>query len=131
LRKGWHSISKMILGCLLLLASAALAQEQPGNPEYSWLNGKWKGRSLSNAPFEMELRVMNDNEVKGSGVLQDRQTGRLRPVAASIAGVVKGTKVTLDVDYGGTDKYKLRFSYVDGKLRLKRKNDEVDYDKIE
>src|SRR5262247_1208915 len=75
MRKGWHSISKMILGCLLLLASVALAQEQPGNPEYSWLNGKWKGRSLSNAPFEMELRVMNDNEVKGSGVLQDRVEG--------------------------------------------------------
>jgi len=122
----------MILCCLFLFAAGivGVAQERPGNPDYSWLNGKWKGLSLSNAPFEMELRVMNDNEVKGSGVLQDRQTGRLRPVAASIAGVVKGNKLALDVNYG-SEKYKYYFSYVDGNLRLKRKSDEVDSQKIE
>ncbi len=128
MRKSCRSISRVMFGCLFLLATVAVAQEQPGNPDYNWLNGKWRGPALAGGTLEMELRVVNDNEVKGSGAIRVGPKGTVKPL---ITGVVQGDKVNLVTSYPGGREYKYRFTYTDGKLRLKRKDDEVDYDKVE
>jgi hypothetical protein len=80
----------------LIVATTTAAQEQPGSPAYQWLNGKWEGPAPGGGMMELDLRVVNDNQITGSGQARViRDTGRgYRP---RVVGSVAGDKVTLDL----------------------------------
>jgi hypothetical protein len=76
----------VILGCLFLLGlgTLAAAQEQPGNPDYNWPNGKWRGPGSR----ELNLKVVNGNQVTGTQTNQIGTGGGRKfshsPIAATV-----------------------------------------------
>ena len=48
---------------LVVSACATIGPEKPGNPLYSWLNGRWR-----TGPVELHFRVVNDNQVVGDAI---------------------------------------------------------------
>jgi hypothetical protein len=118
----------VILCCAFLLAggSVAVAQDQPGNPAYDWLNGKWRGPGSR----ELDLKVVNGNQVTGT-VTDQIMTGGGRKLSHSpIAGAVDGDAVELTLLYQGRQ-VKFRLSHVEGTLKGKSKGEEVVYKKME
>lgn len=92
-----------------------VAQESPGNPEYSWLNGKWSGPAPAGGILQMDLKVINGNQIVGSGHV--RTGGTKRGARPSITGTVNNNQVELELFYPRTNNtVRLRLSFVDGTL---------------
>lgn len=66
------------------------AFQRPGNPEYGWLNGKWRGLAPSGGELMLGLQVVNANEVVGSATIEGTHIA-----PAKISGSVNGEKVEL------------------------------------
>jgi len=99
---------------MVAFSAIAMSQEQPGKPASTWLTGKWAGKTKTGDELVMDLRVEGDNEVKGTGVVQQGGNKRLHPI---INGTVHGDKVVLEARYPSTGtvvRYVLAF--VDGTL---------------
>jgi hypothetical protein len=140
-----RAISAVIIGILFVIASVALgqAQEKPGNPDYKWLNGKWQGvweSPKTDGTFIMNLQVVNDNQIKGSGVVRRSPRGEKRGSTSNntIAGSVNGNAVELIIAPGTeTEGRKFSLSHVDGVLkgmrvdRGNRKENEQIFNKVE
>lgn len=101
---------------LLLATGSATAQSQqpqPGDPKYSWLNGKWENRSKVQL---IELRVINGNELVGSSTLQYSD-----PRPGEVQGPLQGKIIDDEtIEFGvawprGTTNYVLK-RQVDGSL---------------
>ena len=126
--KSWRSISKLIFGCLFLLAlgTLAAAQDQPGNPAYDWLNGKWRGPGSR----ELSLKVVNGNQVTGTQSQQIGTGGGRKFSHSPISRTVEGDTVELTLLLQDRQ-VKFRLSHVEGQLKGKSKGEEVVYKKIE
>jgi hypothetical protein len=60
----------LLISLLVLLARYDIrAQEKPGNPEYSWLVGKWSGTPALGGSMTIDFHVVNGNEIKGKAWL--------------------------------------------------------------
>jgi hypothetical protein len=86
-----------VLVSTLFLVSFAAAQDKPGDPEYTWLNGKWSGQPPAGGDLQMTLRVENGNQIKGEGLVPGG--GRRSAVHPFITGAVIENKVTLDTNF--------------------------------
>jgi hypothetical protein len=95
-----------------LVSSVAIAPGQGLNQNYGWLNGTWEGRPPLGGTMRMELQVVNGNQVKGSGFID--QPGRKR-VNRPVEGTVDGDKVEISF-FGGRDTAKFVLTFVDGAL---------------
>lgn len=129
----WHSISRVILGFLFLLALETLvaAQDQPGNPDYSWLNGKWRGPApVVGGSTEMNLQVVNDNQVKGSETFQRNVGGGRKDVRNPISGTVSGDSVELTF-MRAQGQVKLQLNRAGDTLKGKFRQEEVVYKKTQ
>lgn len=128
-RMGWMVILVFILG--LIAATTNAAQEQPGNPAHQWLNGKWEGPAPGGGMIEIDLRVVNDNQITGSG--QVRITvGKGRGYRPYIVGSVVGDKVTLELQNPNSgNNVNLDLVRAEGVLKGTRKGEEVVYKKLE
>ena len=76
-------------------AITTATREQPGNPAYQWLKGKWEGPAPGRGMMELDLRVVNDNQV--TEPRQVRITDKGKSYWPYIVGSVVGDKVTLDL----------------------------------
>jgi hypothetical protein len=127
-RIGWIVILVFIVG--LIAATTPAAQEQPGNPAYQWLNGKWEGPAPGGGRMELDLRVVNDNQIGGSG--QVRGAGKGNGYRPHVVGSVAGDSVTLDLQNPNSgNNVKLDFVRTEGALKGARKGEEVVYRKLE
>src|SRR5262245_38898131 len=100
MRKSWQSISGTIFCCLLLLSSGipALAQDQAGNPDYSWLNGKWRGPApVVGGSTELNLKVVSDNQVEGFEALEKNLGRGKQTVRYPITGTVNGEIIDISI----------------------------------
>jgi hypothetical protein len=80
--------------------------------------------------MEMTLKVVNDNQITGSGEVRGVARGKGRAYHPVIAGTVEGEKVTLDLHNPRSgNNVKLELSRVDGMLKGSRKGEEVVYKK--
>ncbi|HEV8344548.1 MAG TPA: hypothetical protein VGR30_19500 [Candidatus Binatia bacterium] len=112
----------------LSLSCTSAAAQESGNPAYSWVNGKWTGPAPGGGELEMDLRLINDNQVAGSG--QIRGAGGAKGYRPVITGIVKGERVTLDLrNPNSGNNVKLELSLVDGTLKGTRKGEEVVFKK--
>ena len=68
---------KILTRCLLISVLVLLvryeteAQEKPGEPEYSWLAGKWSGTPAMGGSMTIDFQIVNGNEIKGKAWLQN------------------------------------------------------------
>lgn len=116
----------LVLG--LISVTTATAQEQPGNPAYQWLNGRWEGPAPGGDMMEIELRVFNDNQITGSGHV--RVTGKGKGYRPYIVGSVVGDKVTLDLQNPNSgNNVRLDLVRAEGVLKGTRKGEEVVFKK--
>jgi len=122
-------IALAILSALFLsfsVVSAVVAAEQPGNPAYIWLNGKWTGPAPGGGTLEMELRVVNDNQITGSA----RIAGGRKGYSPSVSGSVNNDKVQLELyNPSSGNNVKFDLSSVEGILKGTRKGEEVTFKK--
>ena len=131
MRKSWYAISGATFGCLFLLGMAivALAQDQASKPDYSWLNGKWRGPSpVFGGSTEFNLKVVSDNPVEGFEALE-RNLGRgKQTVRYPITGTVNGEIIDISIlrDRG---QVKLQLIHAEDSLKGKYKGEEVIYKK--
>jgi hypothetical protein len=110
-------------------AVSQAAQEQPGNPAHQWLNGKWEGPAPGGGIMVLELRVVNDNQIAGSG--STPRVGKGKSYQPTIAGLVAGDKVTLDLQNPSSgNNVKLELVRTDGELKGERRGEEVVYKKL-
>jgi hypothetical protein len=87
-----------------------------------------RGPAPGGGTMEMTLKVVNDNQITGSG--QIRGAGKGKGYRPDIAGMVEGEKVTLDLQNPRSgNNVKLELSRFDGILRGSRKGEEVVYKK--
>ena len=128
-RIGWMVTLVFIVA--LIVATTTAAQEQPGNPTYQWLNGKWEGPVPGGGTMELDLRVVDDNQITGSGqvrIIRDKGRG-YRP---RVVGSVVGDQVTLDLQNPNSgNNVKLDLVRTDGALKGTRKGEEVVYRKAD
>jgi hypothetical protein len=111
-------MSKRILSVGLAVAlfwssAIVLAQEQAPK-DYNWLNGMWEGAAPGGGTMQMELKVDNGNQVKGSGHIVQR--GSRQQATRQIEGTVNGNKVEFEF-FGANRPVKYVLTFVDGELR--------------
>jgi hypothetical protein len=124
----WLTVLLIISGLIAPIATAA--QEQPGNPAYQWLNGKWDGPAPGGGMMELDLHVINDNQITGTG--QVRSTGKGKGYRPYVVGSVVGDKVTLDLrNPNSGNNLKLELLRADDTLKGERKGEEVVYKKVQ
>ena len=128
-RIGWMVILGFILG--VIAATTTAAQEQPGNAAYQWLNGKWEGPAPGGGMMELDLRVVNDNQITGSGRIRIT-AGRGRGYRPYVVGSVAGDKVTLDLQNPSSgNNIKLDLVRAEGALKGTLRGEEIVYKKLE
>jgi len=114
---------------LLALGTLAAAQDQAGKPDYSWLNGKWRGPApVVGGSTELNLKVVSDNQVEGFEALE-RNLGRgKQTVRYPITGTVNGEIIDLSIlrDRG---RVKLQLKHAEETLTGKFGAEEVVYKK--
>ncbi len=97
-----------------LFIGAVFAQDQ-SSTDYSWINGKWQGPDWQGGMLVMDLRVVNGNQIKGSGRLPG--PGKRVGVSTIITGTVDADKVDLEsLGQSSHITTKYVFSLVDGAL---------------
>jgi hypothetical protein len=66
---------KILTKCLLISMLVLLvrydirAADKPGNPDYSWLAGKWSGTPALGGSMTIDFHIVNGNEIKGKAWL--------------------------------------------------------------
>jgi hypothetical protein len=98
---------------LFAFSAFGAAQDQRPSPNNRWLDGKWIGQSAIVGEMELTLRVVNGNQVKGSGRVRQAR----RPIRTIVTGTVNDGEVKL-VSYNPFSRVTTQFllSLVDGVL---------------
>lgn len=92
---------------LLAVILFGCATYQPGDPKYSWLNGKWITHRSSGWITELDLRVVDGNKVTGTNI---QTTPDGAQGFGDVSGKVEGDKVNFEVYFprsGNTYTYTL------------------------
>ncbi|HEY1373320.1 MAG TPA: hypothetical protein VGH50_12685 [Candidatus Binatia bacterium] len=100
------------LTATIFFVTIVLAQEK-GTSDYGWLNGKWEGTPPQGGKVQMDMRVTNGNQVKGTGFIV--QTGIRSKNTRQVEGIVDRDKVELTY-FGVNETIKYDLKFVDDKL---------------
>lgn len=125
-------MNRLVAVVLSLLCSSAVlmssvsAAEQPGDSTHSWLNGRWTGPAPGGGSLEMDIRVVNQNQIKGTA----RIAGGRRGYNPSVSGTVNGDRIQLELyNPGSGNNVKFDLTRVNGELKGARKGEEVTFTK--